>query len=159
MKLNFKFISVTFILVLITTLSKLYFSTKLSWSGFSPIIAIALFAGMMVKDKSASFIMPLLSLFISDLIIEALYQFKLFPFQGLYGYQILNYTLLLFSTLIGFILKGKSYKALLGGAFAAPTLFFILSNFSLWVTQNNMYTHSFNGLLTCYIAAITFYAH
>jgi hypothetical protein len=160
MKFNYKLVSFTLLLVVVTTLSKLFLSTKLAWSGFSPVIAVALFAGMMVKDKSASFILPLLSLFISDLAIEVLFRMKLFPFEGLYTYQLLNYTILLFTTLLGWALKGKSYTSIIGGAVAAPTLFFILSNFALWATPaQTMYTKDVSGLANCFTAALPFYGH
>ena len=160
MKYNYKLVTFTLLLVVITTLSKLFFSTKLSMSGFSPVIAIALFAGMMVKDKSVSFLLPLISLFMSDLVIEVLFKFKLFPYEGLYSYQILNYAILLVTTLLGWALKGKSYTRLSAGAIAAPTLFFILSNFSLWLTPSQtMYAKDASGLVTCFIAALPFYGH
>lgn len=160
MKFNYKLVTFTLLLVVVTTLSKLFFSTKLAWSGFSPVIAIALFAGMMVKDKSTSFILPLLSLFISDMVIEILFQVKLFPYQGLYTYQLLNYTILLLTTLLGWALKGKNYSSIIGGAIAAPTLFFVLSNFALWATPaQTMYTKDVSGLANCFTAALPFYEH
>jgi len=160
MKFNYKLLAFTLLLVIVTTLSKLVFSTRLSWSGFSPIIAIALFAGMIVKDKSASFLLPLASLFVSDLIVEVLFRFKLFPFEGLYKYQLLNYSFLLITTLLGWALKGTKYTRILLGSIAAPTLFFLLSNFSVWVTSaGTYYSNDFNGLVTCLAAGLPFYGH
>ena len=160
MKFNYKLLLFTLVLVIVTTLSKLFFSTRLSWSGFSPVIAIALFAGMMVKDKSASFLLPLASLFISDLIVEVLFRFKLFPFEGLYKYQLLNYSILLITTLLGWALKGRNYTRISVGALAAPTLFFFLSNFSIWVTSDVItYTKDFSGFVTCLTAGLPFYSH
>ena len=160
MKFNYKLVSFTLLLVIITTLSKLYFSTKMAWSGFSPVIAIALFAGMMVKDKSASFLLPLAALFISDVMIEVMFRFKLFPFEGLYKYQLLNYSILLITTLLGWALKGKNYSRLAIGAFSAPTLFFLLSNLSVWATSDGIfYTKDFKGLTACLTAGLPFYGH
>ena len=160
MKFNYKLVTFTLLLVIITTLSKLFFSTKMAWSGFSPIIAISLFAGMMVKDKTASFLLPLASLFISDVIIEVLFRFKLFPFEGLYKYQLLNYSILLITTLLGWALKGRNYSRLAIGAFSAPTLFFLLSNGSVWATSDGvLYTKDFSGLVACLTAGLPFYGH
>ncbi len=158
MKFNYKLLLFTALLIFVTVLSKLYFSTKIEWSGFSPIIAIALLAGMIVKDKSASFLLPLASLFISDLIIEVLFRFKLFPFAGLYGYQLLNYSLLLITTLLGWMIKRNKISRIIGGAVIAPTLFFVLSNLTVWATAT-FYTKDFNGLKECYVAALPFYLH
>ena len=158
MKFNYKLVLFTVLLIVVTVFSKLYFSTRIEWSGFSPIIAIALLAGMIVKDKPASFLLPLLSLFISDVIIEVLFRFKLFPFAGLYGYQLLNYGLLLITTLVGWMLKGNRVSQIICGAVIAPTFFFILSNLAVWVTAT-FYTKDFNGLKECYVAALPFYLH
>ena len=114
----------------------------------------------MIKDKSISFLIPLLSLFISDIILEILFRYKLFPYEGLYSYQILNYSLLLVSTFIGWALKGKQLHKLIGAAFIAPTLFFILSNISVWALSTTfMYSHNLDGLLECLTAGIPFYLH
>jgi len=158
MKFNYKLILFTALLVVAALFSKLYFSTKLEWSGFSPIIAIALLAGMIIKDKSASFLLPLASLFISDVIIEVLFRFKLFPYEGFYGYQLLNYALLLITTLVGWLVKGNKIGRIVGGAFIAPTLFYVFSNLTVWFSAS-FYTNDFNGLTECYTAALPFYFH
>ena len=158
MKLNYKLILFTALLVVAAVFSKLYFSTKLEWSGFSPIMAIALLAGMIIKDKSASFLLPLASLFISDIIIEVLFRFKLFPYEGFYGYQLLNYALLLVTTLVGWLMKGNKMSRVIGGAIIAPTLFFALSNLTVWFSAS-FYTKDLNGLTECYVAALPFYLH
>lgn len=158
MKFNYKLILFTSLLVVVAVFSKLYFSTRLEWSGFSPIMAIALLAGMIIKDKSASFLLPLASLFISDVIIEVLFRFKLFPYEGFYGYQLLNYALLLVTTLVGWLVKGNKMSRVIGGAFIAPTLFYIFSNLTVWFSAS-FYTKDFNGLTECYVAALPFYLH
>ena len=160
MKFNSKSILFYTLLVAVTTFAKLLFAPRLAWSGFSPIIAIALFSGMMIKDKSASFLLPLVSLFISDLIIEGLFQLKLFPFQGLYGYQLFNYSLLLISTLVGWAIKGKNFKSVVTAGFVGTTLFFLLSNFSVWFcSSEEFYTHDLAGLVKCFAAGLPFYSH
>ncbi|HUR65518.1 MAG TPA: DUF6580 family putative transport protein, partial [Chitinophagaceae bacterium] len=60
----------TLILVAVTTACKYFFGPDLDWSGFSPVIAIALFAGFIIKQKDMAFILPLLALFISDAVIQ-----------------------------------------------------------------------------------------
>jgi hypothetical protein len=41
------------------------------------------------------------------------------------------------------------------GAIAAPTSFFLLSNFAVWM--GGMYTHTLSGLAQCYTMALPFY--
>jgi hypothetical protein len=158
MSSNKKLLLFTFILVLLATVTKLAFASKLEWSGFSPILAIALFSGMMVKDKSKSFVYPLLALLVSDAIIEVLFLAKLFPFEGFYKVQLLNYSLLLLSVIIGWILKGMKLTNIFISALVAPTLFFLISNFFVW-TSHSGWAHpmTFDGLLLCYADGLPFY--
>ena len=44
-------------------------SNQLNLFNFTPVIAIALFAGAKFQDKKWSFIIPIVSLFISDVIL------------------------------------------------------------------------------------------
>lgn len=157
MKYNGKFILFAVILIVLTTICKYFFGPDLDWSGFSPVIAIALFSGFMINRKNISFLLPLLALLISDAIIQDLYNRGLFPYAGFYSGQWKNYLILLSATLIGWGLKGKKHSTLLIGTLAAPTVFFLVSNFMVWTGQHLTYTKDFNGLMTCYVAALPFY--
>lgn len=44
------------------------------------------------------------------------------------------------------------------GAVLAPTSFFLISNYAVWV-GSPMYPHTFAGLVTCYAAALPFYGN
>jgi len=70
MKINGRLILFTIILVALATICKFFFGPSLSWSGFSPVIAIALFSGFIIKQKDAAFLFPLLAVLISDLAIQ-----------------------------------------------------------------------------------------
>lgn len=158
MKLNKRLLLFTAILVVLATLSKILFAPKLEWSGFSPIYAIALFSGMIVKDKSKSFLYPLIALFLSDAIIQVLHVAGLFPFAGFYTAQITNYALLLVSVLIGWALKGNNFASMFTGAIAAPTFFFLVSNFLVWASHGG-YSRpmTFAGLIACFTDGLPFY--
>lgn len=157
MKINGKFILFTVILVAITTLCKFFFGPQLSWSGFSPVIAIALFSGFIIRKKDYSFLLPLLALLLSDAIIQVLYNLGEFPYAGFYQGQWKNYLILMLSTLMGWSLKGKDYGRLAIGAVAAPTVFFLVSNFNVWLNSEVVYAKSFSGLMSCYAAGLPFY--
>jgi hypothetical protein len=158
MKINGRLVLFTAILVALQTTCKYFFAAEPGWSGVSPFIAIALFSGFIIKEKNMSFLLPLLALFISDAIIHVLYLNGDFAFQGFYGGQWKNYLLLLVSTLIGWMLKGRSYSSLAAGAVASPTVYFLVSNFMVWqATTEATYAKSFNGLMTCYDAGLPFY--
>lgn len=155
---NKKLIVFTLVLVALTTACKFFFGPDLDWSGFSPVIAIALFSGFIIKQKNLSFILPLAALFVSDIIIHILYTQDLFPYAGFYGGQWKHYLILLVATLIGWKLKGRSNASLLAGSVIAPTVFFLMSNFAVWLgTTEAVYSKDFNGLMTSYAAGLPFY--
>ena len=105
-----------------------------------------------------SFVLPLLALFISDVIIHVLYLNNQFDFPGLYAGQWKNYLLLLAITFIGWALKGRNYLTIGVAAVAAPTLYFFVSNFLVWrATTEAVYAKSFGGLMNCYEAGLPFY--
>lgn len=157
MKVNSKFIFFVIILAALATICKFFFGPDLNWSGFSPVIAIALFSGFIIRQKDMSFLLPLIALIISDAVIQFIYSQDLFPYAGFYGGQWKNYLLLLGCTLIGWAVKGKSYSRLAMGAVAAPTIFFLLSNFGVWLGQHATYSKDFSGLMTCFAAGLPFY--
>jgi hypothetical protein len=157
MKINGRLIVFTIFLAALATACKYFFGPDLNWSGFSPIIAIALFSGMIINQKDASFLLPLIALLLSDVAIQLLYKQGLFPYAGFYSGQWENYLTLLGCTLIGWLLKGKKYSSLGVGAIAAPTVFFLISNFSVWMGSQVTYPKFFNGLMTCYEAGLPFY--
>src|SRR5690242_12181464 len=73
--------------------------------GFAPQIAMALFAGSVIKDKKFAFLLPLLSMFVSDLIIQFLHSQHLTELRGFYPGQITNYILFTAITVIGIFIK------------------------------------------------------
>ena len=157
MKINGRFILFTFILVALATACKYIFGPDLDWSGFSPVIAIALFSGFIIRQKDMSFLLPLLALFLSDVAIDLLYTQGLFPYPGFYDGQWINYLVLFSATLVGWALKGRTVMSMFAGAVAAPTVFFLVSNFNVWLGTHVIYPKTFNGLVQSYTNALPFY--
>jgi len=158
MKISGRLVLFTISLVAVATACKFYFGPDIEWSGFSPVIAIALFSGFIIKEKSNSFMFPLLALLFSDLAIQVLYNQGLFDYPGFYGGQWKHYAVLLISTLIGWGLKGRSYASLLAGSLVSPVLFFLVSNFIVWTSMGAeaIYPKTFSGLMLCYEAGLPF---
>lgn len=158
MKFNGRMVLFTLMLAILTTACKFFFGPNLDFSGVSPVFAIALFAGMMIPQRNISFVLPLLAIFLSDVAIQLLYVAGKFPYPGFYSGMALNYIILLSATLIGWMLKGRNMGTVLAGAIIAPTVFFLLSNFSVWAGSDGVYyTKDLNGLMTSYINGLPFY--
>lgn len=114
---------------------------------FTPITALALFGGASFADKRAAFIVPLLGLFVSDLLLGF---YSITPF--VYGS---------FAPIAGFglWLRGrKSVPRIALAAVASALLFFIVTNFGVWAL-GALYPKTAAGLGDCYVAAIPFFRH
>jgi hypothetical protein len=120
---------------------------------FSPMIALALFGGSVIGDKKFSFALPILAMFLSDLLFEI---FNVA--NGFWGWgQLVNYGLLALITVLGFSLKKINVVNVVGYAVASAVLFFLLSNASVWVFDNGQYyARSFSGLIDCIVRGLPF---
>ena len=130
--------------------------------GFAPQIAMALFGGSVIRDKKLSFLLPLLSMFISDLAYEMLFRKELSTISGFYPGQAFNYLLFAAITLIGFYVKENKVSSIVVGSFTGTTFYFIVSNFAVWIggglnLLNQPYPKNLAGLGSCYAAGIPFY--
>ena len=126
---------------------------------FSPVIAIALFAGAYFSGRRWAMLVPLAAMLVSDLALAATH-------GGLYLQHLTSpvalsvYACILLSTLLGFGLRGKvSSGRVLGGSVAGSVLFFAVTNFMVWVTATSVpgHGHCAAGIAPCYAAAIPFF--
>jgi len=129
--------------------------------GFAPQIAMAIFGGAIIKDKKFAFLLPLLSMFISDTLYEILYRNGVGNIYGFYEGQLTNYILFGLMTFFGFFIKNFNIGRIAIASVAAPTAYFLLSNFMIWIS-NSPYAglqrpKTFNGLLLCLEDGLPFY--
>ena len=159
MKNNKQTIIFLFVIVAITTTVKVICAPQINLSGFSAALAVALFAGFAEKDAKKIFLLPLVALFASDVLIQLLYMAKLFPFAGFYQNQWINYILIAALAGVGMLLRKGKLAGMLAASVLGPALFFLISNYIVWVTQASImgYSKDFNGLMECYRAGIPFY--
>jgi hypothetical protein len=129
--------------------------------GFAPQIAMALFAGAVIKDKKWAFALPIFSMFLSDLLYQGLYSAGLSSIYGFYDGQWLNYCLFALMVVIGFAVKKINVINVLAASLIAPTVFFLLSNFTTWSGLAGLRgldrPLTFQGLLTAYADGLPFY--
>ncbi|MGB1971188.1 MAG: DUF6580 family putative transport protein [Flavobacteriaceae bacterium] len=107
---------------------------------FAPITGIALFAVTKFKSKWIAFIFPLLCLFFTDLIL------------GLSWINLFVY----FSFVLISSLGLYSKKIKLHTVFFSSIIFFVVSNFGVWLLY---YPLTLEGLLACFTLAIPFYVN
>lgn len=110
---------------------------------FAPIDAIALLGGTLLTWRRA-LILPLTTMIISDMVL------------GLYaGFEWTWLSIVLVAT-IGIAIKHLPLAWRISvGAIGGGAMFFIVSNFGVWLTSG-MYSHTLMGIIDCYAMAIPF---
>ena len=146
-------------LVLLTAVCALYRIVPGRPWGFAPQIAMAVFGGaIFIKNKKWAFAVPLLSMFLSDVLYQILYNSGVSVMPGFYEGQWQNYLLFALLTTVGFLIKKVNVLNVLLTSIAAPTLFFLLSNFTVWTGGGGLNRpKTFAGLMMCYNDGLPFY--
>jgi hypothetical protein len=112
---------------------------------FAPIAAMALFGGAYFNKKSFAFAIPLVALFLTDLII------------GIYSYAWIVYISFALIVVLGIVmLKKVSVKNVVITSLTASVSFFAITNFGVWAL-GTLYPKTPAGLMESYIAAIPFF--
>lgn len=123
---------------------------------FTPIGGMALFAGGVLSGKRLFWILPLIAYYISDLLVNnILYAsyFDSFVWTGHLFVYISLFAIIVFGKKL---LKKITIGRLIIGSLGASTVFFLLTNFGVWISSP-MYPLNFEGLIACYGAAIPFF--
>lgn len=124
--------------------------------GFAPQIAIALFGGMIFKNRVMSFMLPLASMLVSDALYQILFLNGYTDIQGFYSGMWVNYLCLASVVLIGWAFKQVTVKNVLLGSLLGPTWFFLISNFFVWLGSVSI-PQTGAGLLQTYTLGLPFY--
>lgn len=126
--------------------------------GFAPQIAMALFAGMVIKDRKWAFALPILSMFLSDVIFEVLFRANLSQMQGFYEGQLTNYILFAALTFIGFAVKKINVLNVMSASLIGPTVYFLASNFFVWLSGTGLQRpKTWDGLMMTLADGLPFY--
>ena len=105
---------------------------------FTPIAAIALLSSKGFDNRWVVFLIPIVSLFISDLFI------------GLHATIPFVYISFILIALLGLYVKKINIVSVL----LSSTIFFLVSNFGVWLLY---YPISIEGLVQCYTLALPFF--
>ncbi len=118
---------------------------------FTPIGAIALFAGTYISDRKQAFLLPLFTLLVSDILLQVVNG------SGFYRDMIFVYGSFALVTGLGFMLRGREQRqTIMVASLVSSIVFFLITNFGTWLMYD-MYPKSAAGLLSCYVAGIPFF--
>lgn len=113
---------------------------------FTPVGAMALFAGAYFGRKQFAFAIPLIAMFLTDLVL------------GLHSTMIFVYSAFALSVVLGIALQNKNgVIQVLAGSIGSATGFFLITNFGVWLTQLMPYPMNWQGLMICYFEGLPFY--
>ena len=113
----------------------------------TPIAAIALFGGAHFASKRAALAVPLLAMCLSDLLL-GFGVHRVMPF--VYG----SFALIV---VLGRLIRDRRSTLAVGGAaLTGSVLFFVITNFGVWLLSD-LYPRTMEGLVACYVAAIPFF--
>jgi Family of unknown function (DUF6580) len=122
-------------------------------ANFSPVYAALLFGGVYLKKRDSIWF-PVVLLAASDILLNTLVYST--PF---YWAQSLNWVGFAAIALVGWWLQKRlSVKNVLVASVAGPTVFFLISNFAVWLGAG-MYPPTLGGLGACFVAAVPFYGN
>jgi hypothetical protein len=110
-------------------------------SNFAPVAAIVLCSAAYLPTKY-KFALPLIALFVSDVVLNRHYGFSIVDLHVLS-----HYIAFAFIGLIGFALRHRaSLKTLLPASIAGSTIFYVFTNAFAWLTDPG-YAKTFGGLI------------
>jgi hypothetical protein len=114
---------------------------------FTPVGALALFSGAMIRDRRLAFLSAMLAMLAGDL------------FLGFNKLSPLVYASFALSVVIGRLLKEcRTIPRIAAATFLGSLQFFLVTNFGVWAFLGS-YAHTAAGLLACYVNGLPFFAN
>lgn len=116
------------------------------YPNFTPVAAIAIFGGAYINRKSLAFLLPIIAMFISDMII------------GFHTTMLAVYAGMIASVGIGMMLRNKvKVGNVIIASVSSSLVFFLITNFASWYTGLMPYSKDFAGLMAAYVAGLPFF--
>jgi len=115
---------------------------------FTPVLAMAVFMPYLTRDLYSATLVPLSAMFVSDL------------FLGFHSSMFWVYASILLGTALSYYTMStkKTYVHLGSNALLSSIIFFVITNFAVWMS-GTMYPLTLEGLLLCYTMAIPFFGN
>jgi hypothetical protein len=109
---------------------------------FTPVGAMALFSGAVIKDRRLAFLFPLVALFVGDFFI------------GFHKLMPLVYASFLIEVALGYWIRNRRSAGRIAGVTAIGALqFFLVTNFGVWAFLEG-FPKTAAGLVACYATGL-----
>ena len=110
---------------------------------FSPVLALALFAGAMFSSRRLAYGAPLAMILLSDWAL------------GFYPDILFVYASYVIAIWMGGMASSRKFLPLLVTGTLSSAVFFLLSNFGVWL-MTGLYPRTVAGLVDCFVMALPF---
>ena len=127
-------------------------------ANFAPIGGMALFGAAYFDKRRWAYMVPIVSMWISDLILNNVVYGAYFD-RFVWFYSGSAFTYGAFALIVAFgtvALKRIRIPMLTVSALCASGIFYIVSNFGVWMSSG-MYPATVEGLTACYVAGLPFF--
>lgn len=109
----------------------------------TPVMAVALFAGIWLRTPWMRFMSPLAVLLVSDLLL------------GFHNTMLFVYVAMLLPVLMAPLLRNKGISTYAGASLVNSLFFFTVTNSGVWLVSG-MYSADVAGLVQCFTMAVPF---
>ena len=120
---------------------------------FTPVGAMALFGGCYFAEKRKAYLVPLLTLWLSDLFLG--YFFYYHEWVLFYPGFLWTYGSFILMVFVGSFIKKVSAKNIILTGVGAALLHWIITDFGVWL-EGRIYPMNFEGFVACYVAALPY---
>ena len=127
-------------------------NNAIALSNFTPVGAVALFGGTYFTDKWKAYLVPLCTLFVSDMILNYLYSSRLIIDYSATIWVYLSFAIIVF---IGTRIKKVNLLSVGAASVLSVVIFWLLTDFP-WLYGGALYPHTLLGYEQSLIAAIPF---
>lgn len=129
-------------------------------SNFTPLGAMALFGGCYYSDKWKAYLLPLLTLWLTDIVLNRVFFFHQWVF--FYNGFVWTYASFALMVLIGQYIKRVSVKSVVLAAIAGAVAHWLVSDIGVWldggtnITTGLPFTRDWSGFMACLYLALPF---
>ncbi len=126
-----------------------------SMANFSPVGTMALFGGAYFAKKHWAFLIPMVALWLSNLVLNNVFYTKYYPTFS-FGFELAVFVSFALVVAIGMVvLKKVNVINLLTANLLGTIGFFLISNYFVWA-GGKMYPQTIEGLMTCFTMGLPF---
>lgn len=130
------------------------------FSNFTPIGAMAIFGGCYYRSKWKAFLVPLVTLWLSDLLIDSLVYYH--SLTWFYDGFLWTYVTFALMVVMGMFIKKVSIRSIIIVGFVATFAHWVITDYGVWIghgldiTTGKPYTNDLAGLWKCLYLALPY---